>query len=91
MEVKPYSDEMNQVQLIIEHMNQQNYAYYMRFAQHFQQISNTFSAMAQGEHKVYQMHASQSRNMTQQVPNQMSGESMPQSIPGMYFMSGSTR
>lgn len=60
---------MDQMQMMMAHMHQQNYATNMKLAHHFQEISNIYTAMAQGEYQMYQMHAGQAQGMPQQPPS----------------------
>lgn len=69
---------MDQMQMMMANMHQQNYANDMQLAQHFHEISNTYSNMAQGEYQMYQMHLSQVQGestATQGSMNQMYGGS----------------
>lgn len=59
---------MDQMQMMMAKMHQQNYMYNMQLAQHFQEISNTFSKMAQGEYQMFQMHMSQAQGAATQTP-----------------------
>jgi hypothetical protein len=54
---------MDQMQAMMATMHQQNYQNDIKFAQHFQEISNLYSAMAQNEYQMYQMHAAQLQGM----------------------------
>jgi hypothetical protein len=71
---------MNQMQATMAQMHAQNYTNDMRLAQHFKDVSNVFSAMAQGEYQMYQMHAGQMPGM-----GPMSGMGQ---MPGMGSMQG---
>lgn len=55
---------MDQMQMMMANMHQQNYLNDMKFAQHFQEISNLYSTMAQSEYQMYQMHAGQTQGMS---------------------------
>lgn len=52
-------------------MHAQNYNNDMKLAQHFQDLSNVYSSMAQGEYQMYQMHSGQFQGTMQQVPGTM--------------------
>ena len=75
--------DMDQMQAMMAQMHAQNYSYDMQLAQYFQRISIIFTAMAQGEYKMYQFHSGQSQGMMQQTPNTM----MP-GVPSQSAMSG---
>jgi hypothetical protein len=62
---------MDQMQMMMARMHQQNYANDMSLAQHFQEISNVYSSMAQAENQMYQMHAGQPQGMQQQTQSSM--------------------
>ena len=49
--------------MMMANMHEQNYRYDMQLAQHFQGISNTFTAMAQSEYQMYMQHTGQAQNM----------------------------
>jgi hypothetical protein len=69
-----------QMQMMMARMHQQNYENNMDLAQHFQDISNTYSSMAQEEYQMYQMHAAQTQGMPQQqtrMPMQRMGNMTP--------------
>ena len=50
---------MSQMQAMMANMHQQNYMNDLKFAQHFQEISNLYTEMARSEFQMYQMHAGQ--------------------------------
>jgi len=54
---------MDQMQMMMARMHQQNYLNDTKLAQHFQEISNTFTSMAQSEYQMYQMHTGQMDGM----------------------------
>lgn len=62
---------MDQMQMMMARMHQQNYVNDTNLAQHFQEVSNVYSSMAQAEYQMYQMHAGQSQGMPQQTPSPM--------------------
>jgi hypothetical protein len=61
---------MDQMQMMMANMHQQNYMNDTKLAQYFQEISSTYSNMAQAEYQMYQMHAGQGQGMTQPMPGQ---------------------
>ena len=68
---------MDQMMMMMASMHAQNYKYDMQLAQHFQGISNTFTAMAQGEYQMYLQHSGQTQGMMQQMPGTMKQPMMP--------------
>ncbi len=62
---------MDQMQMMMARMHQQNYINNTNLAQHFQEISNVYTTMAQSEYQMYQMHSGQSQGMQQQTPSPM--------------------
>jgi hypothetical protein len=63
---------MEQMQMMMARMHQQNSANYTSLAQYFQDISSTYSSMAQDEYQMYQMHAGQLQGMSQtRIPQMM--------------------
>lgn len=62
---------MDQMMKMMARMHAQNYAYDMQLAQHFQGISNVFTAMAQDEYQMYLQHSGQTQGMMQQMPGTM--------------------
>lgn len=62
---------MDQMQTMMARMHQQNYVNNMSLAQHFQDISDVYSSMAQAEYQMYQMHAGQPQGMQQQTQPSM--------------------
>lgn len=56
---------MNQMQAMMAKMHQQNYMNDLKFAQHFQEISDLYTTMAQSEYQMYQMHLGQSQPSAQ--------------------------
>lgn len=59
---------MEQMQMMMAQMHQQNYMNDVRLAQYFQEISNTYATIAQGEYRMYLMHAGQAQGMAPQTP-----------------------
>lgn len=68
---------MDQMQMMMARMHAQNYSYDIKLARHFQEISNTFTAMAQGEYQMYLHHSGQTQGMMQQMPGTMTQPMMP--------------
>lgn len=68
---------MDQMMMTMAGMHAQNYMYDMQLARHFQEISNTFTAMAQGEYQMYLQHSGQTQGMMQQMPGTMAQPMMP--------------
>ncbi|MEL7603172.1 MAG: hypothetical protein AAGU77_08445 [Bacillota bacterium] len=62
---------MEQMQMMMARMHQQNYANNMSLAQHFQDISDVYSSIAQAEYQMYQMHAGQPQGMQQHTQSAM--------------------
>jgi uncharacterized membrane-anchored protein YhcB (DUF1043 family) len=60
---------MDQMQGMMAKMHQQNAMYDQQLAQHFQEISNLFSNMAQGEYQMFQMHLNRPQGTTMQMQN----------------------
>ena len=50
---------MDQMQMMMAKMHQQNYMNDTKLAHHFMEISNVYTAMAQNEYQMYQMHSGQ--------------------------------
>ncbi len=73
---------MDQMQMMMAQMHAQNYSYDMQLAQYFQRISSIYTAMAQGEYKMYQFHSGQAQSMMQQ----MSGTMTQPMMSGISFM-----
>ena len=68
----------DQMQVMMAKMHQQNVMYDTELAQHFQDISNIFSNMAQGEYQMFQMHLNGAHGTLVQPQN-----NMPQFYNGM--------
>jgi len=67
-----------QMQMMMARMHQRNYENNMNLAQYFQDISNTYSVMAQEEYQMYQMHGGQTQGMSQtRMPMQGMGSMSP--------------
>lgn len=62
---------MDQMQMMMARMHQQNYVNDTSLAQHFQEVSDVYSSMAQAEYQMYQMHSGQSQGMPQQTQRPM--------------------
>jgi len=60
---------MDQMQNMLAQMHLQNHANNMKLAKHFQEVSNVFSTMAQGEYQMYQHH----QGMGQMTPPMQQG------------------
>ena len=60
---------MDQMQVMMAKMHQQNATYDSQLAQHFQEISNLFSNMAQGEYQMFQMHLNRAQGAPMQMQN----------------------
>lgn len=54
---------MNMDQMMMARMHEENYRYDMQLAQHFQEISNTYIEMANGEYQMYLHHSGQKQQM----------------------------
>lgn len=74
----------DQMQIMMAKMHQQNVMYDTQLAQHFQDISNIFSNMAQGEYQMFQMHLNRGQSPSMQMQN-----SAPQLYNGMDMSNGS--
>lgn len=59
----------DQMQIMMAKMHQQNVMHDTQLAQHFQEISNIFSNMAQGEYQMFQMHLNRAQGTTMQAQN----------------------
>lgn len=78
---------MDQMQVMMAKMHQQNMMYNTQLAQYFQEISNIFSNMAQGEYQMFQMHL----NNAQGTPMQMKMQNNPSQLyNGMDMGNGNT-
>ena len=75
---------MDQMQIMMAKMHQQNVMYDTQLAQHFQDISNIFSNMAQGEYQMFQMHLNRAQGTSMQMQN-----AAPQLNNGMDMGNGS--
>lgn len=71
----------DQMQIMMAKMHQQNVMYDTQLAQHFQEISNIFSNMAQGEYQMFQMHLNRQGG-------QMQMQNAPQINNGMDMSNG---
>ncbi len=79
---------MSMDQTMMARMHEKNYRYDMQLAQHFQEISNTFTEMAKGEYQMYLHHSDQMQGMMPQMPGTMmqpkkSGMPTSSKLPGM--------
>lgn len=60
---------MDQMQMMMAKMHQQNAQYNTQLAQHFQEISNVYSNMAQGDYQKFQMHLNRAQGTSNQMKN----------------------
>lgn len=79
---------MSMDQTMMARMHEKNYRYDMQLAQHFQDISNTFTEMAKSEYQMYLHHSGQTQGMMPQMPGKMmqpmkSGMSTSSTLSGM--------